>query len=130
MNGKIIGSDERLKYAVVDSDGRLEMICPECSKEYSEHFMFVSEFKKALDFLRIGKKKFAPHTTNSDVDEFLKVQQVIPEVEYNHIANAIIIDKEVTQERLPGVTVISAGTGDLAVAEEAAITAELMGNEV
>jgi len=64
------------------------------------------------------------------VDEFLKVQQVIPEVEYNHIANAIIIDKEVTQERLPGVTVISAGTGDLAVAEEAAITAELMGNEV
>lgn len=64
------------------------------------------------------------------MDEFLKVQQVIPEVEYNHIANAIIIDKEVTQERLPGVTVISAGTGDLAVAEEAAITAELMGNEV
>lgn len=64
------------------------------------------------------------------MDEFLKVQQVIPEVEYNHIANAIIIDKDVTQERLPGVTVISAGTGDLAVAEEAAITAELMGNEV
>ena len=31
---------------------------------------------------------------------------------------------------MPGVTVISAGTGDLAVAEEAAITAELMGNEV
>lgn len=64
------------------------------------------------------------------MDEFLKVQQVIPEVEYNHIANAIIIDREVTRERLPGVTVISAGTGDLAVAEEAAITAELMGNEV
>ena len=64
------------------------------------------------------------------MDEFLKVQEVIPQVEYNHIANAIIVDREGDQERLPGVTVISAGTGDLAVAEEAAITAELMGNEV
>ena len=68
--------------------------------------------------------------TRTNMDEFLKVQEVIPQVEYNHIANAIIVDREGDQERLPGVTVISAGTGDLAVAEEAAITAELMGNEV
>ncbi len=68
--------------------------------------------------------------TRTNMDEFLKVQEVIPDVKYNHVANAIIIDNDAQEERLPGVTVISAGTGDLAVAEEAAITAELMGNEV
>ena len=30
--------------------------------------------------------------TRTNMDEFLKVQEVIPQVEYNHIANAIIVD--------------------------------------
>jgi hypothetical protein len=31
-----------------------------------------SELSKAIDYLRVGKRKFAPNTTNSDVDVFLK----------------------------------------------------------
>ena len=41
-----------------------------------------------------------------------------------------MILEQVPKERLKGVTVISAGTADLPVAEEAAETAWIMGNEV
>jgi hypothetical protein len=38
----------------------------------AEHDYWIGEFKKALFFLKQGKLKFAPHTTNSDVDSFLE----------------------------------------------------------
>jgi len=38
----------------------------------AEHDYWLGEFKKALVFLKQGKLKFAPHTTNSDVDYFLQ----------------------------------------------------------
>jgi len=37
-----------------------------------EHDYWFGEFKKALLFLKQGKLKFTPHTTNSDVDYFLE----------------------------------------------------------
>ena len=37
-----------------------------------QEWIHYSEFKKALNFLFEGKRKFAPTTTNSDVDEFLR----------------------------------------------------------
>lgn len=38
----------------------------------AEHDYWFGEFKKALVFLKQGKLKFAPHTTNSDVDYFIE----------------------------------------------------------
>jgi NCAIR mutase (PurE)-related protein len=42
----------------------------------------------------------------------------------------LYIDKDVDQIKLPGILVLSAGTSDIPVAEEAAVTAELMGSRV
>ena len=53
----------------------------------------------------------------------------LPEARYHEVARAITLPRDVP----PGqgrVTIASAGTSDLPVAEEAAVTAELMGNEV
>ena len=53
----------------------------------------------------------------------------MPEAEYHAVARAITVKRDVP----PGVGTIalcSAGTSDIPVAEEAAVTAELMGNTV
>jgi NCAIR mutase (PurE)-related protein len=42
----------------------------------------------------------------------------------------LILDKEPQRQRLEGIIVVTAGTADLPVAEEAAVTAEIMGNQV
>ena len=49
---------------------------------------------------------------------------------YHPAARILAFDQAPDREKKPGVFVLSAGTADIPVAEEAAITAELMGNEV
>jgi NCAIR mutase (PurE)-related protein len=58
------------------------------------------------------------------------VKKVADRVEFNRDAKAILIGKrpEITSKGL--ILVVSAGTADIPVAEEAAITAEVMGNRV
>ena len=53
----------------------------------------------------------------------------IPDAEYNDLARLIVIRRG-NQEKRGHILVLSAGTSDLPVAEEAAITAEVMGNRV
>lgn len=57
------------------------------------------------------------------------VQKEIPAAEYHALAKALLIYKQPKTEK-GNITVISAGTADLPVAEEAALTAEIMGNRV
>ena len=57
------------------------------------------------------------------------VQAEIPQAQYHPLARLLTIYKEPKTER-GKITVISAGTADLPVAEEAALTAEIMGNRV
>jgi NCAIR mutase (PurE)-related protein len=59
------------------------------------------------------------------------VKNVLPDAQYHELARLITIERQkppVDQERV--ILVMSAGTSDIPVAEEAAITAEMMGNKV
>jgi NCAIR mutase (PurE)-related protein len=58
------------------------------------------------------------------------VQKVTKQVKYHSTARAIIIGKKIAAKNKGKILVISAGTADLPVSEEAAITAEVMGNRV
>jgi NCAIR mutase (PurE)-related protein len=58
------------------------------------------------------------------------VQAEVPEAQYHAMARVLVLDRSDPAERLPGVVVATGGTADIPVAEEAAITAELMGNRV
>lgn len=58
------------------------------------------------------------------------VLQDYPRVEYNALARAIVLRSGRQPARRKGVVVMTAGTSDLPVAEEATLTAELMGEEV
>ena len=67
--------------------------------------------------------------TRADRSAWAAVQRVIPEATYHEVARAITLAREVPRGH-GVVTIASAGTSDLPVAEEAAVTAELMGNDV
>jgi NCAIR mutase (PurE)-related protein len=68
--------------------------------------------------------------TRADHETFDAVRAVVPEAIYQPEARLIVLKQE---DGAPGkgcILVAAAGTSDLPVAEEAACTAELMGNEV
>jgi pyridinium-3,5-biscarboxylic acid mononucleotide synthase len=52
----------------------------------------------------------------------------VPDVRYDQTARALWIDREPNLPRRPGVALLAAGTSDLPVAEEAALTLDLMGH--
>ena len=67
--------------------------------------------------------------TRADEAAWQAVQGLVPEAEYHQVARAITVKRAVP----PGagtIALCSAGTSDIPVAEEAAVTAELMGNTV
>ncbi len=62
------------------------------------------------------------------------VKEVLPHAEYHELARMIVVrsreEKPREDEFVPTVAVISAGTADMPIAEEAALTAELFGMRV
>lgn len=58
------------------------------------------------------------------------VQGELPEMVYHPLPRLLVLDRSAPAEKQPGILVVTAGTADLPVAEEAAMTAELMGNAV
>ena len=68
--------------------------------------------------------------TRASPDAFAAVRQVVPEASYDETARSIVADRRTERRTTPGVLVACAGTADLPVALEAAITAELMDCEV
>ena len=67
--------------------------------------------------------------TRADVEAYRAVKERVPDAVYHADARAITLERA-KEPRLPGVAVCCAGTSDLMVAEEAAVTAELMGSAV
>ena len=67
--------------------------------------------------------------TRADEAAAIAVRNVVPDAQYHELAQCITVKREVP----PGngtIALCSAGTSDLPVAEEAAVTAELLGNTV
>ncbi len=69
--------------------------------------------------------------TRANVETFAAVKELSPEAEYHEEARLIVVRKEeITPDPDRFILVMSAGTSDIPIAEEAAITAELMGHRV
>ena len=67
--------------------------------------------------------------TRADVEMYQAVKERVPDAAYNAAARAVTLDRS-GEPRRPGVAVCCAGTSDVPVAEEAAVTAEIMGSVV
>ncbi len=66
--------------------------------------------------------------TRLDREGFRALHAAVPDAEYHELARVAIVDRE-PQPLLPGIQVVCAGTSDLPVAEEAVLTARMMGHE-
>lgn len=83
----------------------------------------------ATIFAELAKRGGNILATRAPRSAYEKVKSLVPNSEYNEIAKLIVLWQE--EKRSEGIiAVVSAGTADQAVAEEAAITAEVMGNTV
>jgi len=68
--------------------------------------------------------------TRTRPDQFAAVKQTVPKAEYRELARAIVLRRDRKKYGKGIVAVVSAGTSDIPVAEEALVTAEVMGNDV
>jgi len=68
--------------------------------------------------------------TRATPEQFERARVRVPDLEYDDTARAIWIDREPQRQRQPGIVLVAAGTSDLPVAEEAALTLDLMGHSV
>jgi NCAIR mutase (PurE)-related protein len=66
--------------------------------------------------------------TRASVEQFEAAKARVPGLQYHASARAIYLDKSGLPKRA-GIVVVAAGTSDLPVADEAAITLEMMGPE-
>ncbi|HBT46504.1 MAG TPA: nickel pincer cofactor biosynthesis protein LarB [Peptococcaceae bacterium] len=68
--------------------------------------------------------------TRTEEKVYTAVAEKLPKAQFNAVARTIVIPAGEIPPTGGRVAVLSAGTADLPVAEEAAVTAEVMGNEV
>jgi NCAIR mutase (PurE)-related protein len=67
--------------------------------------------------------------TRANIEMYQAVKERVPDAAYHAAARAVTLDRS-KEPRRPGVAVCCAGTSDVPVAEEAAVTAEIMGSVV
>lgn len=68
--------------------------------------------------------------TRAGREVFDTIREICPEAEYHDLARMVIVNRRALPKNRGTILVLSAGTADLPVAEEAALTAEIMGNQV
>lgn len=115
---------EDLGFAKVDLHRHLRQGFPEviyCAGKTPEQVV------KIMQSLSSGEHNILATRASQAVYEHVKL--IFPEACYHEQARLIVIKKG-KQKSIGCILVISAGTSDLPVAEEAALTAEVMGNKV
>ncbi len=81
-------------------------------------------------FLRLAKHGKNVLATRASDAQFAAVKKKVPRAEYRALARAIVLRRDRKKYGKGIIAVVSAGTSDIPVAEEAVVTAEVMGNDV
>jgi len=84
----------------------------------------------AAIFQRLAKHGSNVLATRATKEQFAAVKRVVRGAKYEEAARAIVLRRDPKLYGKGMIAVVSAGTSDISVAEEAVVTAELMGNEV
>ncbi len=81
-------------------------------------------------FSRLAKHEGNILATRASEEQFAAVKKRVRRAEFRELARAIVLRRDKKTYGKGMVAVVSAGTSDIPVAEEAVVTAEVMGNEV
>ncbi len=113
---------EELGFAKIDHHRALRQGFPEvvyCEGKTPEQVASIMLHLKAYSSQAMG--------TRASQEKYEAVKKVIPTAVYYKMARMILLTPPVIDERLEEIVVLSAGTSDMPVAEEAVLTAEAMG---
>lgn len=116
---------EEMGFATIDTDRLHRTGLPEviyAAGKTTEQVQQIAErmFKKGIDIL----------ATRANPDIYEAVKRVVPDAVYNPIAKTIVYKHQQHTVGKGYIAVVSAGTSDLPVAEEAVETARFLNNEV
>ncbi len=117
---------EDLDYAKIDHHRMLRQGFPEVVFAQGKTTAQVAAIVERL--ARVNGNVIASRATP---EMYETVRTLVPDAEYHELARMIVVRREeiaIDSERV--ILVMTAGTSDIPVAEEAALTAEIMGNKV
>lgn len=116
---------EDLDYAKIDHHRAIRQGMPE---------VILARGKRPEHVVGVVRKMLAASPniliTRGDKPLYLRVKRVARDTEYHELSGAIVIHRDHTVHGKGKVLVVSAGTSDIPVAEEALVTLRIMGNEV
>ena len=81
-------------------------------------------------FARLARHGGNILATRASKEQFAAVSKKVRKAEYRELARAIVLQRDDKKYGKGTIAVVSAGTSDIPVAEEAVVTAEVMGNDV
>lgn len=116
---------EDLGFAKIDTHRAIRKGFPEavfCKGKTTDQII------KILESMTKGEHNILCTKANKRV--YKAVKKIYHNAEYNELAKTIVIRKRRVKTKKGKILIITAGTSDIPVAEEAAVTAELMGNKV
>jgi pyridinium-3,5-biscarboxylic acid mononucleotide synthase len=116
---------EDLGFAKIDHHRPLRVGMPEVI--YSEG---KTPEQAAEIFVRMAERTDNVLATRANREKFDAVHGRVPDAQFHPISGCIVLRRNHEKRGDGVVAVVCAGTSDLPVAEEAAVTADLMGNEV
>ena len=116
---------EDIDFAKVDHHRTLRVGMPEVILGQGKTPAQVGEI-----FARLARHSKNVLATRVSKEQFAAVKKKVRGAEYRELARAITLRRDRTVYGKGTIAVVSAGTSDVPVAEEAVVTAELMGNNV
>ncbi|MDR0845019.1 MAG: nickel pincer cofactor biosynthesis protein LarB [Tannerella sp.] len=115
-----------LGYAVIDHHRQLRNGCPEVIYCAGKTVAQVEGIVKNM--LEAGTNVLA---TRASAEIAQAVQNLYPDAEWNPSARTVVLRRKPVEKTAGGkILVVTAGTSDIPVADEAVVTAEFLGNEV
>ena len=81
-------------------------------------------------FSRLAQHEGNILATRASAEQFEVVKKKVRRAQYRELGRAIVLQRDTKKYGKGIIAVVSAGTSDIAVAEEAVATAEVMGNDV
>jgi pyridinium-3,5-biscarboxylic acid mononucleotide synthase len=116
---------EDLGFAKIDHHRALRAGMPEVILGEGKTATQVAEI-----FSRLAKRGGNILATRVNEKQVAAVKKKVRKAEHRELARAIVLERDRTNYGKGMIAVVSAGTSDIPVAEEAVVTAEIMGNEV
>ncbi|MFL0245830.1 nickel pincer cofactor biosynthesis protein LarB [Candidatus Clostridium stratigraminis] len=114
-----------LGFAKIDNHRELRVGYPEviyCEGKTVEQVKSIVEFMLTKNNNILG--------TRASEEMYKAVLEICPEAEYNKLGRTITVKKKDVQLPDTYIAIVTAGTSDIPVAEEAAVTLEVLGNKV